>query len=780
MIIHYQGYIPIWYELFSFLISFNFILFGVLVCRMGKCTFQERWLQDPNFKSWIRPDEDKYKAFCKLCKSSISVVYNGQNALMKHRQGKNHIAREKPLIENTQTTLNVRKVQSNISVSYEPVDVNNSETQNDSNIKEQSKPLTSTTTSVLNKFLRQKEAQKAEIIWAISRILCHKSTRDAEFESDLFPVMFSDSQIAADFKMKKDKVSYVMTYGLGPFYENKLLNRLQDPMLNCYALSVDECLNKVCCKGQMDLILRFWDVKEDKLMTRYLTSVFLEECDADTLLTSITNTLNKFGLSLAKIIQLALDGPNVNLKLFRIFVDFMKKAPEPIACKILDVGTCSIHIVHNSYKTAHKKVSWTVNEFLRSCYFLLKDFPTRRAAYRRLGKSKNFPLKFCTIRWLENVPVLKQGLKILDPVRAYIKGVEKKPPNSKTYHNVKTYLQDDFLKAKMHFLLTIAEECFPFLLKFQSNNALFPFLYDDMYDLVRIIGKKFMKEIFLKGDISNDNLKDLNHVDIGFGAMEAIKGKKIVHVLKFRTECRNFLKEMFQHLVAKCPLTNEVVQGASALNPVVMTGSLERRERRITKLLSSFVSAGSLCEASLADRIKREYLNLCKDNTVIDYLKKFNSSYKLDEYLLRINEFHPLSKDFTSFMKIVFILFPSNAAVERSFSVNKECLVENLTEESLVAQRIVYDSLKEENNFDLKTLDISRSMIQYVQNASSKRNESLKIKQIEKESEADEKKKLSQELSLLKARKQKLEERKEEEMKMILINIAFLEKKLKK
>lgn len=301
-----------------------------------------------------------------------------------------------------------------------------------------------------------------------------------------------------------------------------------------------------------------------------------------------------------------------------------------------------------------------------------------------------------------------------------------------------------------------------------------------MYDLVRIIGKKFMKEVVLKSNISNDDLRDLNNVEIGFRAMEAIKGKKIVHVLKFKTECRNFLKEMFQHLVAKCPLTNEVVQGASALNPVVMTGSLERRERRISELLSSFVSAGSLCEASLADRIKREYLNLCKDNTVIDYLKKFNSSYKLDKYLLRIDEFHPLSKEFTSFIKIVFILFPSNSAVERSFSVNKECLVENLTEESLVAQRIVYDSLKEENNFDMKTLDISRSMIQYVQNASSKRNESLKRKQMEEGSEVDEKKKLSQELSLLKAKKQQLKEKKEEEMKMIESNIAFLEKKLKK
>lgn len=50
-------------------------------------------------------------------------------------------------------------------------------------------------------------------------------------------------------------------------------------------------------------------------MTRYLTSVFIEECNADTFLKFVTDALNKLGFCLSKIIQLALDGPNVSLKL---------------------------------------------------------------------------------------------------------------------------------------------------------------------------------------------------------------------------------------------------------------------------------------------------------------------------------------------------------------------------------------------------------------------------------------------------------------------------------
>lgn len=65
--------------------------------------------------------------------------------------------------------------------------------------------------------------------------------------------------------------------------------------------------------------------------------------------------LNNFGLCLSKVIQLALVGPKVNLKLFRIFVETMKSAPESTARQILDLRACSIHTVHNSFKKKNLK-----------------------------------------------------------------------------------------------------------------------------------------------------------------------------------------------------------------------------------------------------------------------------------------------------------------------------------------------------------------------------------------------------------------------------------------
>ena len=45
-------------------------------------------------------------------------------------------------------------------------------------------------------------------------------------------------------------------------------------------------------------------------------------------------------------------------------------------------------------------------------------------------------------------------------------------------------------------------------------------------------------------------------------------------------------------------------------------------------------------------------------------------------------------------LKLVFILWHGNARVESGFSVNRDMLVENLKEVSLVAQRQVYDAIK--------------------------------------------------------------------------------------
>ena len=61
--------------------------------------------------------------------------------------------------------------------------------------------------------------------------------------------------------------------------------------------------------------------------------------------------------------------------------------------------------------------------------------------------------------------------------------------------------------------------------------------------------------------------------------------------------------------------------------------------------------------------------------------------------------------------KILFSLSHGRAAVERGFSVNREVLVENLKQQSLVSQRIVYNYMTVGHSANLHEFQIQRELL---------------------------------------------------------------------
>lgn len=68
---------------------------------------------------------------------------------------------------------------------------------------------------------------KAEIIYCLHVVDTHSSLRSADNYNAMFRTMFPDSQIANDFKLAKDKVGYVIAFGLGEYYREKASDILQ-------------------------------------------------------------------------------------------------------------------------------------------------------------------------------------------------------------------------------------------------------------------------------------------------------------------------------------------------------------------------------------------------------------------------------------------------------------------------------------------------------------------------------------------------------------------------
>ena len=136
---------------------------------------------------------------------------------------------------------------------------------------------------------------------------------------------------------------------------------------------------------------------------------------------------------------------------------------------------------------------------------------------------------------------MQRASDILDSVK--IEGIKKKPPKSECYQFVARTLNDRFLKAKLEFMISVADQMEPFLTMFQSDACLFPFLYEKLDSLIRNIGNRFLKKIVYQTNIKDESLlKAIRDVEIGFGASHAIKEGKIPAILEFKKECCVYLQ----------------------------------------------------------------------------------------------------------------------------------------------------------------------------------------------------------------------------------------------
>ena len=484
---------------------------------------------------------------------------------------------------------------------------------------------------------------------------------------------------------------------------------------------------------------------------------------------AFTCALGEYNLNLKKMLQVSMDGPNVNLKFLRDLQAFLANSSDPDDPVLFDIGTCSLHVVNGAYKTAHNACGWKVHIFLRALYYLFKDFPSRRSDYIVATKSSIFPLRFCAIRWVENSRVIQRALDMLPFLKMYVAEVAKKPPASTSYEKVKKAVDDKLLAAKLGFLQSVAIQLEPYLTRYQSNNPLLPFMYQDLYTLLRSLMLRFVKADIMSAVTSvsdllavdfakKDNHKVLHDIDIGFAASAACKSPQLkghgVDILKFKEDCCKYLQHACKKLIEKCPLKYRLVKGASCLSPEVMLSD-SLRESRVSTALEVFVDKKRMLPSS-ADIVKREYLKMCDNPNVKCLLRGFNRDKdRLDDLLHSVIGVDGCdSVVLTTFMHQIMTLFHGNAAVERSFSINKECLIENLHEDSLIAQRVVYDAVSTAGG--ITGMDISKAMIHSARNASAKRIEAAKKKTDEQAEATNRRKRIADEIKALEEKKRRV------------------------
>ncbi|KAI4829210.1 hypothetical protein KUCAC02_023270 [Chaenocephalus aceratus] len=470
--------------------------------------------------------------------------------------------------------------------------------------------------------------------------------------------MFPDSEIAKQFTCGATKSAYLICFGLYPHFKEQLIEDVRKA--KCHVVSFDECLNKVTQTEQMDIILRYWSEREGKVAVRYFTSEFLRHTQAEKLLESINRSLSP--LDSKKLLQISMDGPTVNWKFLRIFQE-NKSKEDPDAPKLINLGICGLHVVHGSFQTGERETGWKIGDAL---WQVFHDSPARREDFSELTKTARFPLKFCATRWVEDLQVAERAIEVWPAVMAYIHSHKKLPkskvPTSASYLTVKKATEDPLFLAKLEFFAFVARQLKPLLKVFQTDAPMVPFLAKELKSTLTGLLSCFIKREELakiktplqltKLDPQEKQIHvPLKHLDIGFSTKQALQkaSEKLqenpVKIVEFKKECVSLLAMTCKKIMERSPLMYPAVRHMRSLDPVMIVTETESTTAMFEKLLQ------------ISQWQRKEYAELW------------------------------------NIMQCLFTLSHGQAAVERGYSVNKDMLVENLQEKTLIAMRLVHDAM---------------------------------------------------------------------------------------
>ena len=200
-------------------------------------------------------------------------------------------------------------------------------------------------------FIIDENTLNAEILWCLNVVKSHHTFRSCDPLKNLFKVMFPDSAVPEKLSLGKDKVRYMIIYGITPAFKQKLRSMINTSPW--YSVSFGESLNKEQQKSQMDVNTRYWNDKRNIAETAYLDSQFLLWPNAENLKSELIESMSN--LDMAKFLQLSMDGPNTNWNVLDLVNGHLVENGHK---NLLEIGSCSLHVVHGAFQTGALKTGW--------------------------------------------------------------------------------------------------------------------------------------------------------------------------------------------------------------------------------------------------------------------------------------------------------------------------------------------------------------------------------------------------------------------------------------
>lgn len=697
----------------------------------GKTKFNVSWgLKDDanndKINTWCQAGSTPYNAYCNYCKKEVSVDNSGLAQLVQHSKTTKHKDARKILVNPAQSKLSVGKPEPSTS----------------------GKPILSVTNL-------STDVTKAEIIWGLKVASTDMSYRSCDKIGQTFNAMFN-CPISRDFQLSRTKVSYMISDGFGPYFSKQLIydvNRSKSPLTIHY----DETTTSQV-KKQMDLHFRYWSPTENEVVRRFYSALFFWHAEGEKVGNSIISKLEEDKVDTKSILTLSSDGPNVNKTIFRTVNKALKESGNP---GMMNIGTCNLHVVHNSFCKALEDFHAPVDELAVDIHSFFKYSAARREDFKFAQLEEDVEthtfLRHVPSRWLTLGVVIDRLIEQWEPLEKYFMDLAKKDasnaPKSAAFKRICTRIQQKQTIVELHFLKSVMPVFHSFLELFQTEAPLIHILYDEMNRLVSAMMGRYVKVEVLK-DKTGKSLKDIKHteisnqlsdIDIVIGESTRSLMKKLDHGERKRVflGVRKFYGTAVQYLLSHFPFESDLLENLGCLQPAKRTDTssivaIEQIARELPMIESDKVTLVVDEWKMLMNEDISE--SMWKEETDGEVKYRRIDHYWRDCLDIKTGTGKVKYANLSTVVRASLVLPHGNADVERGLSDNKRLVSKErvrLSEKSIVGNRLARDAVKncDPINMQPESIPITKEMFSFIRSSHLKYQERIEEEKREKERE---------------------------------------------
>ena len=492
--------------------------------------------------------------------------------------------------------------------------------------------------------------------------------------------MFPDSKIAANFKLSCTSASYMIADGMSKYFTQLIVKDLVKSKLP-FCIHFDETTSTQV-KKQMDLTLRYWSPTHEEVWITYYTSLFFGHAEGEKVAVKMYEQLVSDGIPVAKLVTLVRDGPNVSKTIFRK-MDELTRHDNPEFTGLVDLGSCSIHTIHNAFGKGLEKCGKEIEQLCMDLHALFKYSAARREDFREVQIEMDLDLtnflQHTVVRWLSIGPAVKRILEQWEAVTQFVTDLAKDPKklprsiNFKRVHMMLNAKEKMVTRVLLEFLNDVIPVFEQFLLLFQRASPVIHIMYGSMCDILVRLLRRFMKgravEKRYGSDLTSIECQDVKlqlpdkSIVIGKGAREALVKLTSEQQRQALLGIRSFMCTTATELQQKLPLKNELLRQLGCTNPLKRKKeSTVSSIERLTTVLQPAISTSEVID---------EWKLFQVDNKLPDY----NQQERIEKYWnavfqLQSSDGQLRYKLLPAVIKSTLTLGQTNAESERSLSVN--------------------------------------------------------------------------------------------------------------